>query len=365
MPQVTEVAENRVAQVQPQPQSASAPPTGTPWPRVVALALALAAVIAVLVAAFAWPAVNTTARSVPIGVVAPQAQASALVAGIDQSAPDAFEVTTYADESAARAAIEDQDAYGAIVVTAQGARVLTASAASPAVSQLLTTLASSISEQLAAAQGVAVPPQLVQVEDVVPVSGADPRGAAFTSSVLPLALGGILMGVAGTFRIRGRAQSFGFVVLTSVVGGLLVALVAGTWLDVLPGNVWALGGVAALNLAAVGMAMVGLASLLGFVGVGLVAATTMTLGNPLSAASSSPRMLPDGWSTLGQLLPPGAGASALRTVSYFTTSAATGPLLVLAVWALAGAGLLAASRFAPRGLTPQGHTPQGLAPSHP
>ena len=74
---------------------------------------------------------------------------------------------TYADEAAARQAIEDRDVYGAFVATPGGLKVLSASAASPAVAQLLSQAASEAAE-----------PRAAVVEDVVPdrgVSPSDPR----------------------------------------------------------------------------------------------------------------------------------------------------------------------------------------------
>ena len=47
-------------------------------------------------------------------------------------------------------------------------------------------------------------------------------------------------------------------------------------------------------------------------------------------------MLPAGWGARGQLLPPGAVNSALRSVAFFDGAGAARPLLVLAIWALVG-----------------------------
>ncbi|MGA5196550.1 hypothetical protein [Streptomyces exfoliatus] len=47
-------------------------------------------------------------------------------------------------------------------------------------------------------------------------------------------------------------------------------------------------------------------------GFGLGAVVVMFLGNPLSGVASGPHWLPDGWVTVGQLLPPGASGSLLR-----------------------------------------------------
>ena len=66
------------------------------------------------------------------GPPAPAAAIEARLAGQE----GAFELKRYRDEAAARAAIEDREVYGAFVAPS-GPKVLTASAASPVVSQLL------------------------------------------------------------------------------------------------------------------------------------------------------------------------------------------------------------------------------------
>jgi hypothetical protein len=47
-------------------------------------------------------------------------------------------------------------------------------------------------------------------------------------------------------------------------------------------------------------------------------------------------MLPSGWGALGQLLPPGAAGTALRSVSFFDGAGAGRPFVVLSCWLLAG-----------------------------
>lgn len=78
-------------------------------------------------------------RDVPIVVTGPQA---AVVADLlDRGRPGAFDVRTRPDEAAARAAIANREAYGAVVTSPSGPKVLTASAASPLVAQQLAAMA--------------------------------------------------------------------------------------------------------------------------------------------------------------------------------------------------------------------------------
>ena len=80
----------------------------------------------------------------------------------------------------------------------------------------------------------------------------------------------------------------------------------------------------------------GLHRVLGLPGIGLGAAVMMLLGNPLSGA---PEMLPAGWGALGQLLPPGAAGSLLRSTAFFDGAGAWGPVLVLGTWLVFGVAL--------------------------
>jgi hypothetical protein len=61
-------------------------------------------------------------------------------------------------------------------------------------------------------------------------------------------------------------------------------------------------------------------------------------------------MLPQAAGVIGQLLPPGAGGSLLRSMAFFNGAGADRPLVVLAVWAVLGlAALLARSVMRPVG----------------
>ncbi len=318
----------------------SAPhPRPVPLPAVVALVVTI---LTVLLTAFAWPAVRSEPRDVPLAVAAPPALAGQLSTALEENRPGAFELTEVPDEAAARRAITEREVYGAVVVGPQGAQVLTASAASPAVAQSL--------QQVAAALGTATGTE-VPVEDVVPTPQDDPRGAGLAAGALPLALGGVMTAglLAATVRTPGRRLIAAS--LVAVGGGLALAGLLQGWLGALTGDYWATSGVLALGLAATALPLVGLHALAGLRGLGAGGATVVLLGNPLSAAASAPEFLPAGWGLLGQLLPPGATVSALRSVAFFDGAAAARPLWVLTGWAVAGlllGGLAARRSRSPR-----------------
>ncbi|MFF8838075.1 ABC transporter permease [Streptomyces sp. NPDC015130] len=293
--------------------------------RTIAVMVLIPTVVALALWAFAWPAARTAPRDLPIGVAGPATAVAALERGFD-SHEGAFEVHRYEDEAAARAAIADRDVYGAVVVTPGGTELLTASAASPVVAGLLRE---AVTAQ--APEGTKV-----QVTDVVAAPAGDPRGAVLASSLLPLALAGAAAGVVTTLLGLRGARAAATLVGASVLAGLVGTALADSWLGALTGDWWAEAGVLSLTVLAIGSTFAGLAALIGKPGFGLAALLMILIGNPFSGVSSAPELLPSAVGSFGQLLPPGAGGSALRSVAFFDGATAAGPLLVLAAWAVAG-----------------------------
>ncbi|MFG2245408.1 hypothetical protein [Spirillospora sp. NPDC048823] len=288
----------------------------------------------VMIIAFAWPAARVAPRDVPIVVTGPQA--ATVAERLDRERPGAFDVLTRPDEAGARAAIADRKAYGAIVATPSGPKVLTASAASPVIAQQLGALA-----QRPAPEGTVPVSPVPPVQDVVAADSDDPRGAGFGALALPLVMSGLAASVLLAFAIPAAAWRAAGVVLFAGLGGLGVAGIAQGWLSLLPGPYLALAGAMALAILAVTGTLVGLATALGRAGLGIGSLTLLLLGNPLSAAASGPEMLPQPWGDLGQMLPPGAAVSLLRSTAFFDGAGAAGPLAVLVAWAAAGFALLA------------------------
>ncbi|MEV5905921.1 ABC transporter permease, partial [Streptomyces sp. NPDC052127] len=296
--------------------------------RLIAVVLLVPTVAAVALWAFAWPAARTAPRDLPLGVAGPPAATAQLEKQLTRH-EGAFEIHHYADATAARDAVEDRTVYGAVVVTAEGSQLLTASAASPLVAQLL---------QQAVAQQAAASGTPVETVDVVAAPAADPRGSALGASVLPLALAGIAAGaLVSLLGLRGVRAVIALVGAAALVGSVAAAL-AHSWLGVLTGDWWAEAAVLGLSTLAVSAAVAGCAALLGTPGIGAVSFVVMFLGNPFSGAASAPRMLPEPVGVIGQWLPPGAGTTLLRSVSFFDGAAATGPALTLVWWAALGLG---------------------------
>jgi hypothetical protein len=283
--------------------------------------------LAVILTLFAWPAARMEPRDLPLGVVGPPAMEQKLTAQEGK-----FDVHRYADEAAARTAIEDREVYGAFVATPSGPKVLTASGASPMVAQLLTH---------AAGEGA-------EVQDVVP---AGPQAAALPSSVLPLVLAGLLTGVVASLLASGALMRVALLAGASMLGGVAAATLVGGWLDVVSGDWWANAAGLSLTIFAIGATVAGFKALMGEGGIVIAALTMIFVGNPFSAAGSAPELLPQPVGAIGQLLPPGAGANLLRSTGYFDGAGAAGHVWVLVAWAALGLGALTAAELRRRAAT--------------
>ena len=274
-------------------------------------------VVALVLALFAWPSSRLEPRDLPIGVAGAPAAAGALERQL-AAQEGAFELHRYGTEADAREAIEDREVYGAFVAAPAGPKVLTSTAGSPAVAQLLTRAAAD---------------QDAAVEDVVTAPAA---ASGLGSSVLPLVLAGVLTGALAALAVSRGAARAGLAVAGSVLGGIAAALVADSWLGIVEGDWIANAGAFALTLLAIAGAMVGLHSLLGRAGLAIGALLMIFIGNPFSAAASAPELLPEPVGGLGQLLPPGAGVNLLRSTGFFDGAGAAEHIAVLAIWAIIG-----------------------------
>jgi hypothetical protein len=302
--------------------------------------LGLTTLLTVVLVAFAWPASQLEPRDLPAGLVGPAPAAAAL----EQRSDGALDVTPLPSREAAVRAIEDREVYGALVPGPSGTETLVASAASPVVAQQLGTLASEMAletagemtGETAGGAGAATP----STTDVVPLPADDPRGAVLAAGSLPLVLGGMATAALLGLNLSDRRERLVGAVGVAAGAGLALTAVLQYWFGALSGDYLTNAGVVALGVSAIALALLGLDQVLGRAGLVLGAATVLLLGNPLSAVTSAPELLPTGWSTVGQLLPPGATGTALRSVAFFGGAGAPVPLLVLTGWAVLGAALL-------------------------
>jgi hypothetical protein len=293
------------------------------------IVLGLVALVALVLVAFALPGARTAPRDVPIGLAGPAPAVAQVQQGLAQAAPGAFVVTAYPDGNSLRAAVRERQVYGGFVLAPQQAPVtVVATGGSPVVAQALTATG----QQLAERQGVQG-----TVDDLAPLPADDARGLGLAGAGLPVVIGGLVPALLLIRRFPGRpwlrvTAATAFALLT----GTALAAILQFWFGSVDGGFVRVGLGLSLGLGAISLLLLGLESLLGAAGFGLGSALVMLLGNPLSGLTSAPELLPSGWGALGQLLPPGANATLLRSTAYFDGAGASRPMLVLWSWAALG-----------------------------
>jgi hypothetical protein len=305
----------------------------SPLLRAIGIAIVVVVVQAVIIPMFAAPAANLAPRNLPIVIAGPPQATAGLTAAIERAQPGAFKVSQVPDAAAADQLLRDREAYAAAVVEPRGASLHTAPGASPAVAALLVQASTNLSG------GRPVP-----VVEVVPADPDDPRGAGFAAGFLPLALTGMIAGIVLTLLIHNRAAKLVGLIIFGLVAGLAGAGVLQLWLGLLPGDYLLNAGAIGLFATATSAALAGLGAVLGRAGIILGVVAVFLVGNPLSGVASAPELLPQPWGTVGQYLPPGAGATLLRSTAFFDGAAATIPLSVLLGYAIIGLALVLVGR---------------------
>ena len=297
----------------------------------------LAASLGVLAAVFALVSSNVAANHSPkphdlaIGIVGTSVVTDAAEAELSRVAPGAFNVHAYPSLTAAKTAVLHRSVYGAFQ-SVPSPVLLVASAASPAVAVLLQRTFA----KLAGRSGRAL-----AVHDVVPLPASDSSGATTFSAILSL----IIAGLAGTTMVyiltRHRPEVFRLAATLAlgVGAGLITALVTNVLVGAFPDHFFAVWGVATLFVLAIGMSIAAFQVIFGIAGTAIGAILFLVIGNPASGGSSAPELLPDFWRTLSQVLPPGAAVTSMRDVVYFHGHGSTHALIVLALYAVLGAGV--------------------------
>ncbi|HEX9356699.1 MAG TPA: hypothetical protein VF933_23150 [Streptosporangiaceae bacterium] len=295
-----------------------------------AVAVGIACVQLLFVFSLGYPPLHAAPHEVPVGIAGPApvvAQAEGQLSGQG----DAYDLHPYADQAAARAAIEEREVYGAIVVTPSGPRLLVASAASPVIAGALRAQA------LRLGGGRPVP-----VTDVVPASPADPNGTGSLTTLLPLVLISLALGIAVALVERRRFLRLGWVALASATAGLGVAWIAHA-MATFGGSYWGIAAVLGLLVFGIGAVSAGLTQIAA-VGRGLAALLALlmlNIGIPGAGALVPAELLAQPWRAIGPYLPPGAAVNAMRGAGFFPGAATGAPLLLLATWAVAGLILVA------------------------
>jgi hypothetical protein len=286
--------------------------------------------------AFSWPAVTADPHDVPVAIAGPVEQAKVVGAGLAQGSAGAVALTPVPDREAAIVAIERREVYGAIIVGA-APEVLTSSAASPAVAQMLTGLGAALEAQAGAA---GAPISKVTITDVVPLLASDSRGAGMAAAAIPLVLGGLLGGVALTLVVAGVWRRIAALGVYSVCAGFAITGILQGWFGVLGGSFISNVGAFAVCLLAISATSAGLGSVFGHRGIPFGALIFLLFANPIAGVAMPKEFLVGSWGDVGQWFPPGAAATLIRNLTYFPSAPSGFGWLVLAGWTSLGLVLL-------------------------
>jgi len=285
-----------------------------------------------------------------LAVVAPAQAGDKLVTQLNALPKRELDARPVADEATARQQILDQKVYSALLVDPNGTRdtLLVANARGPALATAVQQVVTSVEARRH---------RTLATEDLVPLASGDADGLSSFYLVVGWCVGGYLvasiLGISAGARPANFSRAMirvGVLALYSVAAGLGGAVIIGPVLNALPGSILGLWGVGALLVFAVGVFTMALECLFGIVGIGLAVLLFVVLGNPSAGGVFPPPMIPAFWRVIGPWLPNGAATSVTRSIAYFGGTRITGPLLVLAVWAVLGTAVsLVVTKLRPGG----------------
>lgn len=296
--------------------------------KLLGVVLGLTVVIALMLLAFVLPSINSGPHDLKLGVAGPAPATERIETGLAHAKPGAFETQTFDDADAVRSAIEHRDIAGGLVVTEDGPTMLVASAGGAPIEQTLTAVAAGLGESTG---------RQIPVVDVVPLPEEDPTGVGLAMLAFPLVFGGMIPAVALVTLFPGslRRRLIGAAAF-AILAGLTLTAIMQFAIGSFTGNYVLTSGAVAMGIAAISFTVLGLESLLGLPGLGLGAVTMVFVANPLAGMATTAAWLPSGWGAVGQLLPPGAAGTAIRSIVYFDGHGATESLAVLMCWIAIG-----------------------------
>jgi uncharacterized phage infection (PIP) family protein YhgE len=308
--------------------------------RVAAVTVVLVAAL-LLMLAFAGSYVGAfhkpTPHSVPIAVVSADVQTAAGTARRLNALPGTpLDARVVATRAAGLRDLRERDVYGVYAIDDNTLDV------APAAGRTTATAIEVVLDRALAQQDRPA----VTVRDVAPLPADDPNGLAVFYVVIAWVFGGYLgatlLGLVRETRSRSRElalERLGALAAYSIIGAGLSILLLNAAFGVLGGSWLALWGAGALIIFSAGAATAGLQAALGMIGTGIAIVLFVIIGNAASGGPYARALLPGFWSTLGGLLPPGAGVDLSRNILYFDGHRTLGPILVLVAWALFGAAI--------------------------
>src|SRR5215470_4754212 len=270
-------------------------------------------------------------RNMPFGVAGPPSPVPAAVASNPKLGLD---LTAYPSKSAAMTAIEHSQLYGAYV-TGKSSDTLIVVPAKSFFAQFYIEPAF-----LAAAHKLGRP---VTVQTVTPLPSSDPVGAVASLLLLPVLVGGLFAAVfifKATGGIAAAPWRAHILVGYALAGALLTDLIAGPGIGAYSSShFWPLLPCFWLITSAVALAAAAIQRLGGKAGAALVLVLLIFVGIASSGGFGT-YLLPNYWRNIGVVLPPQNAVNLIHNVLYYGAHNITTPLIVLLLWAVAGAAVI-------------------------
>lgn len=313
---------------------ATSSPTRTPG-KSLALSLGLTAGLSIILVAllslFILPSLKSGPQNLKIGVVATAQDATTVTEWLDENRTGDYVPVEYDTRADLEADIRAHAISGGVVVDGTEMQVLVTSAGSTAMAGSLTSTGTALALDM----------QLMPaVEDVVPLPDTDPTGIGIGGLAFPLVFGGIVPAVAFRAIFAGRRKwIFGGLMGFSIVGGLVVAAVLKFMFGSFEGNLLPVAASVSLGIAALALPLAGLQECFGGKGFTIAAMLMMFVGNPFAGIATGAQWLPSGVAMIGQLLPPGAAGTLVRSAAYFGGAGGATALIVLSCWVATGLAL--------------------------
>jgi len=293
----------------------------------------LGVILVLMLMVFIMPLLKSGAHDLSVGLAGTPAAVDDFEQALATAAPESYAPQRYDSEQDLRDAILDRDIVGGFVVEGSGVRALVTSAGSATISGTLVGTADAVGHVTASP---------VSVEDVVPLPASDPTGIGIGGLAFPLVFGGIVPVVA--FRkILPRSNGWYLTGLFAfaAVGGTIVAAVLTYAFGSVETGFWAVATSVAMGIAALAFPLAGLQKLFGAKGFTIGAMAMMFLGNPLAGISTTSAWLPTGLGAFGQILPPGAAGTLVRSAAYFQGAGGLVAACTLVAWIVVGLALYA------------------------
>lgn len=249
-------------------------------------------------------------------------------------------VISYADEDAAKTAMQQGKIYGALI-TSDTAGTPDSLLVVPSISDISPLDITANFEKAAETAGESI---TVSAYTPTPLAPGDPFALVSSILLIPILVGGYMatsMLTNSQNSASGRWRGvylLGFAIVTAVVTALITVF----WFKGLPtAAFWILIPIITLVILCVALIAAVMRRILGPVGIFLTVIIVIQFGNPSSGGANGSPYLPPFWDALGPFLPPRNAYLLIRDAAYFGGNNIAEPLTILLIYVVICATLLA------------------------